>query len=413
MRVIVIGAGVVGLATAYFLMRKGTQVIVVDEHAQAGEGTSKGNGAQLCYSYVAPLAGPGVISKLPIWLSDKNSPVRFSPKMDVHQWRWCLQFLAKCNAKSAAATTQTLLALSALSSELMADFVKSVPIDFDYSDKGKLVVYSKKSSFDAAQQQVALQRNQGSQQEVISAGQCIEIEPSLMAIQERIVGAIFTKGDHTADAFLFCQKLAAYLSENFSSSEFRYGETVQKLAIENGKISGVTTANGFIQAEAVVVATGVEANNLLVPVGLRVPIYPVRGYSITVSMKTAAGLPSLSFTDYDRRIVYAPLGKRLRVGGMADIAGYEKIIDQSRVDVLVAEAKAIFGINGNFDDINPWCGLRPATPAGTPIVGMSQIENLFLNVGHGALGWTLSLATGFRVAEEIAARHQASHKSTF
>ncbi|MFC7518955.1 D-amino acid dehydrogenase [Herbaspirillum sp. GCM10030257] len=400
MKVIVIGAGVVGMATAYYLVRHGVDVVVVDEQSNAGEGTSKGNGAQLCYNYVAPLAGPGVIGKLPTWLTDRDSPVRFSPTLDVHQWLWCLEFLRRCNRRDSERTTQSLLKLSHLSSNLMAEFSSEVPINFDYTTEGKLVVYSNLNSFESAKQQAQLQKTHGSNQFVIGPRECLDMEPTLGPIGKKLVGGIFTPDDHTADAHLFCRELNDYLSEAHASYQFASGHKVNSIITHGNKATGIRTNNGDMYADAVIVATGITTNPLLRTVGLRVPIYPIRGYSITLSIQDKAKLPRISVTDYDERIVYAPIGARLRVAGIADIGGYAKQIDLRRIAVLEAQARQVYPVS-KHENLSPWCGLRPATPAGLPIYGQSSIEGLFLNVGHGALGWTLALATGHIVASDV------------
>ena len=415
MRVVVLGAGVVGLATAYFLVRDGLEVAVVDRNDGVALETSYANGAQLSYSYVAPLAGPGVLPKIPPWLLRPDSPLRFYPALDPHQWRWLLEFVLACNRRQSDLTTRRLLTLSFYSRRLMYELLKEIPIDFGHASNGKLVVYSDREGFEGARRLVDYQRSLGCDQDALERNACLELEPALAAansrLGRRVVGGIHTRSEEVGDCYRFCVGLERELLR--LGVEFRLGTQIDALASSNGRISHVSTNTGDLVGDAFVIALGANAPFLVRALGVRLPIYPLKGYSLTLPATGAS--PRISVTDYKRKVVYAPLdgatGAQLRVAGMADIAGYSTAIDQVRIGQLVAEARNAFPSATDFktplDHLQPWAGLRPATPKGTPILGATSVANLFVNCGQGALGWTLALASGRVVSDVVGGRAPA------
>jgi D-amino-acid dehydrogenase len=438
MRILVIGAGVTGLAAAWYLSEDGHEVTVVDKNAGPGEETSFANGAQLSYSYVAPLAGPGVLPKIPPWLLRRDSPLRFSPALDVEQWRWLVEFVLACNRTQSDLTTRRLLALAFHSRALMHAFVAGPgrEIEFGYATNGKLVVFSDLLGFDAARRLLDYQRQLGCQQDALDADACRALEPALAlsssGLGRRMVGAIHTPSEEVGDCYAFCVGIARLLAVR--GTRFLYGRRVLALRRDGRepRIAAVATDDGAIDADAVVLASGAASPALAHPLGIRLPIYPLKGYSITVPASAAA--PSISITDFKRKVVYAPLAvdlgegrevagapsttaaanagaMKLRIAGMADIAGRSTAIDPERLGQLVIEARAAFpdaAANGYASDgLAPWSGLRPATPRGSPILGATPYRNLFLDVGQGALGWTLALGSGQVLADCVAGRKPA------
>lgn len=394
--VVVLGAGIIGITTAYFLNRAGHQVTVVERNAHAGLETSYANGGQLSYSYVAPLAGPGVVPKIPPWLLRADSPLRFYPKFDFDQWRWCLAFLKACNRPQAEISTVHLLRLAYYSRKLIHEIVAREPLNFDYQRNGKLVVFSDVASFDSAKRNLDFQRAFGSEQEALNAVECLKLEPALEHITSRLAGGIYTPSEDAGDCHDFCKGMEVLLQTH--GVTFRGGETVQRLVPDQSagksRIVSAQTSKGAVSADAFVMAMGAANTWHAKSLGFYLPIYPLKGYSLTLDTRGAAdrrGAPRISVTDSAYKVVYALLGDELRIAGMADIAGFNTTLDPVRVNLLIQQAKAVFPNAGNYHaDLKPWCGLRPATPKGTPILGASPYENLFLNAGHGALGWTLS-----------------------
>ncbi len=421
MRIVVIGAGITGLAAAWYLSEDGHEVTVIDKNAGPGEETSFANGGQLSYSYVAPLAGPGVLPKIPPWLLRRDSPLRFKPAFDIEQWRWLVEFILACNRAQSDLTTRRLLALSFHSRALMHAFVSGpgAAIEFGYASNGKLVVFSDQQGFDAARRLLDYQRQLGCVQDALDADACRALEPALAVptsgLGRRMVGAIYTPSEEVGDCYAFCVGIAHLLAER--GTRFLYGRRVLELR-RDGKaahlttrIAAVDTDAGPVDCDAVVLASGAASPALARPLGIRLPIYPLKGYSITVPASDRA--PSISITDFKRKVVYASLmtsaaTKTLRIAGMADIAGRSNEIDPERLGQLVIEARAAFPdatTNGYAsDDLAPWSGLRPATPRGSPILGATPYANLFLDVGQGALGWTLALGSGQVVADCVAGR---------
>ena len=420
MRIVVIGAGVTGLAAAWYLAEDGHQVTVIDKNAGPGEESSFANGAQLSYSYVAPLAGPGVLPKIPPWLLRRDSPLRFSPAFDIGQWRWLIEFILACNRTQSDLTTRRLLALSFHSRALMHAFVAGpgAAIDFGYASNGKLVVFSDRQGFDSARRLLDYQRRHGCVQDAIDANACRALEPALAVpssgLGRRMVGAIYTPSEEVGDCYAFCVGIARLLADR--GTRFMYGRRVDSLRRDGSamRVAAVDTGDGPIECDAVVLASGAASPALARPLGIRLPIYPLKGYSITVP--ASADAPSISITDFKRKVVYAPLttganAKTLRIAGMADIAGRSTAIDPERLGQLVIEARAAFPDATTTayapDDLAPWSGLRPATPRGSPILGPTPYANLFLDVGQGALGWTLALGSGQVVADCVAGRKPA------
>ena len=404
MKVIVLGAGVAGLACAWYLWRDGHQVTVVERNRGVGLETSFANGGQLSYSYVAPLASPSVIPKLPPWLLRRDSPLRFRPAIDPDQWRWCLAFLAACNQRTADETTRRLLRLAFYSRDLMHELVREQSIDFDYVHNGKLVVHTQKESFESAVRLMEYQRTLGAEQRALDPRECVEIEPALADMSGRIVGAIHTPSEEVGDTYKFCNELARLMGTGPNPVTIHYRAEVTRLLPWRGKLMGVETSVGVLEADHYVLALGANAPYLVKPLGIRIPVYPLKGYSLSLPVRNDAAAPRISVTDFKRKVVYARIGDDLRVAGMADLSGRRAVIDVERIDQLVDEVRNTFPRATDFSELQPWCGMRPATPRGTPILGSTKHANLWLDVGHGALGFTLALATGRIVADLAAGR---------
>lgn len=409
MRIAVLGAGVAGLTTAYYLARNGHDVTVLEKSSGVALHTSYANGAQLAYSYVAPLAGPGVLPKIPPWLLRPDSPLRFYPAWDPHQWRWLLEFVLACNQQQSDITTRRLLELSFYSRAMMHAFVKEESIEFGYARGGKLVVYSDAVGFDAARRLLDYQRSLGCEQDALERDACIALEPSLgdpaSALSRRLVGGIHTPSEEAGDCYRFCAGLEQRLRA--MGVQFALNTEVRKLETEAGRITAIATNEGDLTADHYVLALGAHSAFLARPLGLRLPIYPLKGYSLTLPANSTA--PKISITDFKRKVVYAPLdepeGAKLRVAGMADIAGYTERIDPVRLNQLYKESQLAFPAATDYSRgpqaMLPWTGLRPATPKGTPLLGATPYANLSLNCGHGALGWTLALGSARAVADVI------------
>ncbi|SDC52648.1 D-amino-acid dehydrogenase [Cupriavidus sp. YR651] len=420
MRVAIVGAGVVGMTTAWRLAHDGHEVTVLERHDGPGEETSFANGGQLSYSYVAPLAGPGVLSKVPGWLLDRDSPMRFRPTADPAQWRWLLAFVRACNAATSEATTRKLLRLAFYSRDLMQAFVQRPEAreeggGFDFARRGKLIVHRDAAAYESACRLLDYQASLGCEQQAMDRDATVALEPALGGIRHDIAGAIYTPSEEVGDCHRFCLSLA-HLLQGKGAVTMRFGTRVTGLVQSGDRVTGVKTDEGEVRADAVIVAGGIGSVPLLRPLGVRPMLWPLKGYSITVPIVDGAHAPHISVTDFANKIVYARIGNTLRVAGMADLVRGGATIDRERAQTLVTQTRAVFGsvTNGtDLDALQPWAGLRPATPDGLPMVGESRVRGLWLNLGHGALGFTLAMGSAGLLADKMAGRKPAIDAEDF
>lgn len=401
MHVCVLGAGIVGLATAWQLNRDGFEVSVVDR-AEPGAGASGGNGAQLSYSYVQPLADPSIWTQLPKLLFSPASPLKLRPRLDPLQWRWALAFLAACNADTSRDTTSRLLALAAESREGFEAMRADIAPDCDFSATGKLVLYQSAEALEGARRQLQLQRAMGSQQRLVMQDECIAIEPALADYRARMAGAVYTPGECAADCLKVCTELARVLRQR--GVRFLLGTEARGFDVRERHIAAVRTDAGAVEADAFVMALGTASHRLGRMLGANLPVYPLKGYSITVDVDPAPGAaPFVSVTDSARKVVFARIGSRLRIAGMAELVGHDASIPSTRIETLVEATRAVFPKASRLDALHPWTGMRPATPTGLPIIGrLSRApSNMLFNTGHGALGFTLAFGSALRVARGL------------
>jgi D-amino-acid dehydrogenase len=403
MHICVIGAGVVGLTTAYFLQSEGHAVTVVERAAGPGLGASGGNGAQLSYAFVAPLADASIPSRLPGLLLSRNAPLKIHPRADLRQIRWGLQFLRQANTKAARDTTEALLKLAELSREFIEPLIEGERIDCDFTRGGKLVVYPDTASLEAARAQVAYQAALGTRGQVVLApAQCVEREPAIAGYVEKIVGGVWTPTEAAADCGAFCAEVAMLLARR--GAEILYGRTVTRIDRENGQVRALISDAGPIHADAYILAAGDAAAVLGQTAQIDLPILALKGYSITVRPERGALLPRASITDIRRKIVFAPLGRSVRVAGFVEIGNDDRSIPPRRIGALLDATREVLGYDVIAGDLQPWAGLRPATPSGRPIIGRTPLTNLYVNVGHGALGWTLAAGSARLVCDLVARR---------
>ena len=407
--VCVLGAGVVGLATAWQLRRAGHRVSVVDR-AAPGSGTSSGNGAQLSYSYVQPLADPSIWRQLPKLLLAPDSPLTLRPRLDPDQWRWALAFLRASNHAQSQATTAQLLALAAQSRRALEQALAELQVDCDFSSTGKLVLQPTPGALAAARRQVQLQQQLGgAAQSVLDTEACLAIEPALVGYRAHFAGAVHTPSECAIDGLKLCQALAQALTR--AGADMHLDREVTGFRPESGRIRALHTGNGDdIEADAFVLALGSESPRLARALRLRLPVYPLKGYSITLDVDPAGGpdaAPRVNVTDSARKVVFARLGDRLRVAGMAELVGHDRSIAPQRIRMLEEATQALFpkARRDRAAPLHPWAGLRPATPTGQPLIGRwpGAPPNLLLNTGHGALGLTLAFGSAERIVQLLAA----------
>ncbi len=387
MRIAVIGAGVVGLTTAYALLRRGHQVDLIERRDQIALETSFANGGQLSYRYVSPLADAGVPVQAVGWmLRGEDAPLRFRPRMSLQQWRWCLRFLVACNRSTNRRNGAHLLRLALHSQQVLRSWREEDGLTgFGWRANGKLVIYRHGASL--AKAAAGLDASAGQQR--LDPEQCVEIEPALQPLKNELQGGIYSPGDEVADCHLFCKQLLERLSQ---SPEFhlRCGQPVGELEQDGLRLRALRIGNQQLEVDHLIIAAGAASVELLKPLGIELPIYPLKGYSLTVPLSPGAQVPQTNVTDYDNKVVYARLGDQLRIAAMVDIGGWDLDIDSRRIAMLQRLATDTFPDAGDYQNAKQWAGLRPATPEGTPLLGATALENLWLNVGHGSLGFTLA-----------------------
>lgn len=394
-QVIIIGGGVVGLTSAWWLAEAGYKVTVLERNEQVGTAASYRNGGQLSYRYVAPLADAGVPMKALQWLLQKDGPLRFRPEADWRQWRWMASFLRNCNAASNARTTAKLLELGELSRAGMAQLEPVVPPEaYAWRDAGKLIVYRSPAIFQRA---VARPESEEARL-VLTPAQAVQREPALAALEKSLAGAIFTEGEAVADCHAFCLALEARLRQHPNCALLLKGEA-HTLVLRNGKVAGVETSLGLLDADQYVLAAGIQSRDLAATAGIYLPLYPLKGYSLTAPIRTQDLAPAISITDFERKVLYARIGGSLRVAAMVDMVGADTGITPARIAGLKRLAHEAMPQAADYEQATAWAGLRPATPNSAPLVGASKVANLWLNVGHGPLGFTFAAGTAHILAD--------------
>jgi D-amino-acid dehydrogenase len=394
-QVIVIGGGVVGLTSAWWLLEAGFGVTLLERAPAVGTAASYRNGGQLSYRYVSPLADQGVPLKAIQWLFQKDGPLRFRPEADLRQWRWLASFLGNCRADINLRTTAKLLELGELSRKAMARLELNVPLDeFAWRDAGKLIVYRSQKQFSAAARRTA----PAATCEVLSAAECVAREPALAAAEPLLAGGLYNRGEAVADCHAFCEALGARLRAHPGFRGIVQGAARRFVTAAN-KVTLLDTSAGLLAADAFVLAAGIQSRTLAATAGLYLPLYPLKGYSLTAPVRATDCAPEISVTDFERKVLYARIGDKLRVAAMVDMVGEDLTLDRKRIAGLTRQVRETMPHAADFDHISPWAGLRPATPDSAPIVGATAFSNLWLNVGHGPLGFTFACGTASLLAD--------------
>ena len=407
MKVLVLGAGVIGTTAAWFLRAEGHEVTVVERQDAAAQETSFANGGQISVSHVEPWANPGAPLKILRWLGQPDAPLLFRPRLDWHQWRWGIQFLIECLPWRTRRNMLQILAISKYSGSALRELRSTTGLSYDDLQRGILQIYTDRGGFDDAARAAELVRRYGIAREVKTAEECVTLEPALAARRDWIVGGTYTATDETGDARKFTQALAALGGER--GIAFRYGVTVESIALAGGVVCSVRTVNErkrkeVLTADAYVVCLSSHTPQLLDPIGLRLLIYPAKGYSATLPIVDPARAPTISITDDAKKIVFTRLGDRLRVAGTAELAGYNLDLNTVRCEALTRRAVEWFGDAVQPARVEYWTGLRPATPSNAPLIGRTRYPNLYVNAGHGTLGWTMAAGSGKALAEIVSGK---------
>ena len=404
MRVVVLGAGVVGVTGAWFLARAGHEVTLIDRHAAAGMETSFANGGQIAAGHAEPWARPSVLPKVLRWLGREDAPLLFRPRADLQQWLWVMRFAMECLPGRFERNTRQLAGLARYSRECLAELRSETGIEYDRVARGILHFCTEQAEFEALAKHAASMRDLGIVREIKSAAQCHDLEPALRESRARVVGGVYSPQDESGDAHAFTTRLARLAEQK--GVRFLRATAVESLETAAGRVSAVRAGGERLQAEAFVVSLGSYSARMLAPLGIRLPVYPLKGYSVTLALapEVAARAPTISLTDEARKLVISRLGTRLRCAGTAELAGFDTSINQGRCAAIVERLRELFPALADAAAAEFWAGLRPATPSNVPVIGRTRVENLYLNTGHGTLGWTLAAGSGRALADLVGGR---------
>ncbi len=403
MKVVVLGAGVVGVTTAYYLARSGHEVAVVDRQAGPALETSFANAGEISPGYSAPWAAPGVPLKAVKWLLMKYGPLAIRPHLDPRMWLWAAQMLRNCTAARYARNKERMVRLAEYSRDSLDALRSEIEIAYDGRARGTLQLFRKQSQLDATGSDIEVLKQLGVSYELLDREGCIRAEPGLRATAEKFVGGLRLPGDETGDCFLFTTRLAEHAEK--LGVRFHFGTTIRSLEPVRGGRVRVHTEAGEHAADACVVALGSFSPWLLRPLGIDIPVYPVKGYSITAPVVDENAAPVSTIMDETYKIAITRLGDRIRVGGTAELAGYDLRLRPGRRAALEHSVGDLFPGAGDLARATFWTGLRPMTPDGPPVLGPTKIPGLYLNTGHGTLGWTMACGSGRLVADLVSQRH--------
>lgn len=404
--VVILGAGVVGIATAYFALRQGKSVCIVDRRSAAGLETSFANGGQISVSHAEPWANPSAPLKVLKWLFDREAPLLFRPRFDIYQWLWIAQFMVDCLPHRANRHTTEIVKLATESRTRLREIRDRENVQYDQRSKGILHFYRDRREFESAMQVSELMRRHGCARQILDSGQLVALEPAFALHSHELVGGTYTADDESGDALKFTQVLAAICQR--MGAMFFYDCNVVALEADRAaravRSVEVQTPSGYCQLQArdIVVCMGSYSASFLRPYKVRLNIYPAKGYSVTIPIEPTSSAPIVSLTDDQYKLVYSNYGSRLRVAGTAELSGYDKSLNLARCMAILKNVRNLFPQAGNFDAATFWTGLRPTTPSNLPYLGRTRYGNLWLNTGHGTLGWTLGAGSGHRIAEMVA-----------
>ena len=408
MRVIVLGAGLLGVTSAYYLQQLGHDVTVIDRQATPAAETSFANGGQISVSHAEPWANPSAPLKVLQWLGKEDAPLLFRIRADMRQWLWGLQFLRECTPARTRHNIEQIVRLGTYSRDTLQQLRRDTGLNYDQRTQGILHFYTTQKEFDGALKPAEQMRALGCERQVISADEAVKIEPALAHIRPQLAGATYTAEDESGDANRFARELVALATQ--AGVRFMMSHTVTALREAGGSIDHVeaTDSDGRFQrirGDAFVLAMGSLSPLYAAPLGIRLPIYPAKGYSVTLPVKDASKAFQVSLTDDEFKLVFSRYtsasGDRLRIAGTAELNGYDRDLNRVRCEAIVRRTEQLFPGAGDTSEAQFWTGLRPATPSNVPLIGKTKLPNLFLNTGHGTLGWTHACGSGKSIARIV------------
>ena len=407
MQVLVLGAGVVGATCAWFLRDAGHDVTVVDRQPGVGRETSFANGGQISVSHAEPWANPGAPRKILKWLGREEAPLLFRPRLNADQWAWGFAFLRECTSARAARNTRQLVELGLYSRRVLKQLRTELGLAYPHNERGILHFYTDAAGFEVARTSAALMRTLGCDRRSISTEEAVALEPALASIRDRMVGADYCADDESGDAHAYTVQLAERCAGR--GVEFMLNTIVRRLLVDGDRCHGaeVTRADGGVTrltADAVVACLGVHSRALLAPLGIRLQIVAAKGYSATFDITNPTRAPSVSLTDDEYKIVFSRFDQRLRVAGTVELGGSGLELNQARCDALTRRTQTLFPDACDFSRPHYWAGLRPLTPSNVPYLGATRVRGVYLNTGHGTLGWTMAAGSGQLIADLVSGR---------
>ncbi|MFC0245434.1 D-amino acid dehydrogenase [Falsochrobactrum ovis] len=398
MQITVLGSGVIGVTTAYYLAKQGHEVTVIDRESGPGLETSFANAGQISPGYASPWAAPGIPLKAAKWLLQKHAPLVLRLTTDPLQYKWLLQMLANCTEARYKVNKSRMVRISEYSRDCLIALRAETGIEYDHRSQGTLQLFRHQYQLDAIGKDVEVLRQDGVPFEVLDPEGCINVEPALARVREKFVGGLRLPNDETGDCFKFTNELAK-ITEGLGV-KYRFGVDIKSLLMSGGKVSGVETSEGIISSDRYIVALGSYTPALVKSLGLNAPIFPVKGYSLTAPIIDDTRAPVSTVMDETYKIAITRLGDRIRVGGMAEVSGFTSDLPAARRATLDLSVSDLFP-GGDLKAASFWSGLRPMTPDSTPIIGATRYDNVFLNAGHGTLGWTMACGSGKLLADLI------------
>ena len=405
MKVIVLGGGVIGTTSAYFLAKQGHDVTVVERQSSVALETSHANAGQISYAYSSPWAAPGVPLRAVKWLLSKHSPLVINPNMSSETIKFAYRVLKNCNHKSYNTNKSRMLRISKYAKECLSEIERDTNIQYEQRKKGFLQILRTEKQVVDTEKDISVLEQFGTKYKVLDAEGCLKAEPGLKHVKEKISGGLQFEGDATGNCFKFTNELQKKCLE--LGVKFEFNVSVESLLVNNGKINAVLTDEGEMTADNFVVAMGSYSAQLLRPVGIDIPVYPVKGYSITIPVLSDEDAPQSTIMDETYKVAITRLGNNVRAAGTAELTGHDLSLRQKSRATVRHSVQSLFPYAADMSDDQFWTGLRPMTPDGTPVIGRTPISNLFLNTGHGTLGWTMSTGSGKLVADIVSGNETA------
>ncbi|MCF4467476.1 D-amino acid dehydrogenase [Acinetobacter baumannii] len=402
MRVIVLGSGVIGVASAYYLARQGAEVTVLDRQSGPAEETSFGNAGQISPGYSTPWAAPGIPFKAVKWMFQHHAPLAINLDGSMWQLQWMAQMLKNCNPQSYAVNKERMVRMAEYSRDCLRELRKDTGIHYENRAKGTLQLFRKEAQMEAVQRDISVLEECGVSYELLNGNELGRVEPALANAQDKLVGGLHLPNDETGDCYLFTNALAQIAKE--LGVNFQFNQNVEKLIVEGDQIKGVQVNGKVLTADRYVLAFGSYSRDFLKPLDLQLPVYPVKGYSLTIPIVDPAFAPQSTVLDETYKIAITRFDQRIRVGGMAELSGFNLGLNEDRRATLQMVTQDLFP-GGDMEQASFWTGLRPMTPDSTPIIGATRFKNLFLNTGHGTLGWTMACGSG-KLISDIVLNHK-------